>query len=285
MKTKRFSLILGLVLLANSIFSQNIALHSVFFNTAQSEISSDEKEHLKQFIQKIDTTLEIEISINSYCDDRGSFQYNLRLAEERAQSIKNFLLQQSLKEKSVATVKSNGEVQLDRSNFNIDGQRKHNRRADLAVKYKTKIVEKTIDTTTSVKELFSDSMKVGDKFTLDNILFEGGRTLLLEESFPALNNLVLVLKNKPQYEICILGHVCCTSYGLDGLDHDTGKRNLSEARAKTIYTYLISKGISSSRLSFKGMKGNFPTGLGDKFDRRVELEIVGINPDSYRDEK
>jgi hypothetical protein len=33
------------------------------------------------------------------------------------------------------------------------------------------------------------------------------------------------------------------------------------------------------------MKGNFPTGLGDKFDRRVELEIVGINPESYRDEK
>ncbi len=283
MKIKRSSLILGLLLLSDLIFSQNITLHSVFFNTAQSEISSDEKEQLKQFIQKTDTTIEIEITINSYCDDRGSFEYNLRLAEERAQSIKNFLLQQILKEKAIATVKANGEVQLDRSNFNIDGQRKQNRRADLVLIYKPKIAEKTIDTIASEKELFSDSMKVGDKFTLDNILFEGGRTLLLEESFPALNNLVLALKNKPQYEICVLGHVCCTSYGLDGLDHDTGKRNLSEARAKTIYTYLISKGISSSRLSYKGMKGDFRTGLGDKFDRRVELEIVGIHPDSNRD--
>ncbi len=283
MKIKRSSLILGLLLLSDLIFSQNITLHSVFFNTAQSEISSDEKEQLKQFIQKTDTTIEIEITINSYCDDRGSFEYNLRLAEERAQSIKNFLLQQILKEKAIATVKANGEVQLDRSNFNIDGQRKQNRRADLVLIYKPKIAEKTIDTIASEKELFSDSMKVGDKFTLDNILFEGGRTLLLEESFPALNNLVLALKNKPQYEICVLGHVCCTSYGLDGLDHDTGKRNLSEARAKTIYTYLISKGISSSRLSYQGMKGDFRTGLGDKFDRRVELEIVGIHPDSNRD--
>ncbi len=283
MKIKRFSLFLGFILLSNSIFSQKIALHSVFFNTAKSEISSDETEQLKQFIQKIDTTFEIEISINSYCDDRGSFEYNLRLAEERAQSIKYFLLQHTIKEKAIATVKANGEVQLDRSNFNIDGQRKHNRRADLVVNYKTKIAEKTIDTTSSEQEFFSNSMQVGDKFTLDNILFEGGRTLLLEESFPALNNLVLALKNKPQYEICILGHVCCTSYGLDGLDHDTGKRNLSEARAKTIYTYLISKGISSSRLSYKGMKGDFRTGLGDKFDRRVELEIVGIHPDSNRD--
>lgn len=276
MKIKRFRLILGFVLISNSIFSQNIALHSVFFNTAQSEISTDEKEQLKHFIQKIDTTIQIEITINSYCDDRGSFEYNLRLAEERAQSIKNFLLQQKMKESAVATVKANGEVQLDLSSFNIDGQRKNNRRTDLVVNYKTKIAEKPIDTTTSVKELFSDSIQVGDKFTLDNILFEGGRTLLLKESYPALNNLVLALNNKPQYEICILGHICCVHDGFDGLDHDTGKRNLSEARAKAIYSYLISKGIDASRLSYKGMKGDFPTGLGDKYDRRVELQITKI---------
>lgn len=275
MKLKRFRLFFGFILLSNFIFSQNTSLHSVFFNTAQSKISSYENEQLKEFIQKIDTTLELEISINSYCDDRGSFEYNLELADQRAQAIKIFLIQQSIKEKSISSLKSNGEVQIDRSNFNIDDQRKHNRRADLVVIYKPKVVAKTEEMKTE-QELFADSMKVGDKFTLDNILFEGGRTLLLEESYPALNNLVLALKSKPQYEVCILGHVCCTQFGIDGLDHDTGKRNLSEARAKTIYSYLISKGISSSRLSYKGMKGNFPTGLGDKYDRRVELEIIAI---------
>jgi outer membrane protein OmpA-like peptidoglycan-associated protein len=269
-------LILGLLLLSNSIFSQNLANHSVFFNTAQSEISPDEKLKLQNFIQKTDSLNEFEITINSYCDDRGNNEYNQKLSENRANSIKDFLLQQKIKENSITSVKANGEIQLEHSDFNIDEQRKHNRRADLVLIYKPRITEKIKDTA-STKELFSDSMKVGDKFILDNILFEGGRTALLEESFAALNNLVLALKTKTQYSVCILGHVCCTSYGLDGLDHDTGKRNLSKARAQAIYSYLISKGITKSRLSYKGMKGNFPTGLGDKFDRRVELEIVRIN--------
>ncbi len=262
-------------LTSHLIYAQPNSNHSVFFNTALSEISPDEKQKLRQFIKSIDRTNEISISINTYCDDRGSSEYNQKLSEKRSLSIKNFLLQNNFKSTCINDLKSNGEIQLDRSNFNIDGQRKQNRRADLVLIYKPKIAEQSIDTIPK-KELFSDSMKVGDKFILDNILFEGGRTALLEESFPALNNLVQALKTKTQYNICILGHVCCVSFGLDGFDNDTGKRNLSEARAETIYSYLISKGIAKSRLSYKGMKGDFPTGLGDKYDRRVELEITSI---------
>jgi len=276
MKSSKLCLLVGILLFSRVTFAQNSFYHSVFFNTAESEIISSEKEKLVSFIHKIDTTTEFEIYINSYCDDRGSIDFNLKLSEQRATVVKDLLLQQKINSKFIIGINPKGEVPLDSTKNRIDDQRKYNRRSDLILTYKPKIAEKTIVPATAEKELFADSMKVGDKFTLDNILFEGGRTLLLEESYPALNNLVLALKSKPQYEICILGHVCCTQFGMDGLDHDTGKRNLSEARAKTIYSYLISKGISSSRLSYKGMKGNFPTGLGDKYDRRVELEIVAI---------
>jgi len=267
--------------MSNFLFAQNTVTYSVFFNTAKSEISQEEKEKLLQFIQKIDSVNEFEITINSFCDDRGNSDYNLQLSEQRAVSVKELILEQKIKSNSILTINPKGEIPLDQSEFNIDDQRKHNRRSDLILTYKPIIVAKAIDTILA-KELFSDTMKVGDKFTLDNILFEGGRTLLLEESFPALNNIVIALKNKPQYEICILGHVCCTQFGMDGIDHDTGKRNLSEARAKTIYSYLISKGISEPRLSYKGMKGNFPTGLGDKYDRRVEVEIIRIHNEEIK---
>lgn len=275
MKLKRFRLFFGFVLLSNFIFSQNTSLHSVFFNTAQSKISPYENEQLKEFIQKIDTTLEFEITINSFCDDRGSIDFNLKLSEQRATVVKDLLLQQKINSKYIIGITPKGEVPLDSTNKRIDEQRKYNRRSDLILTYKPKIAEKT-EKAAGEKDLFSDTMKVGDKFTLNNILFEGGRTLLLPESMPALKNLVIALKNNPQYDICILGHICCVHDGYDGLDHDTGKRNLSLARAQTIYSYLISQGIPENRLSYKGMKGDYPTGLGDKYDRRVELEIIAI---------
>ncbi len=124
--------------------------------------------------------------------------------------------------------------------------------------------------------MLNDNQKVGDKVTLENILFQNIRHSLLPESFPVLDTLVSVLQRKKEYHILILGHVCCAPPGIDGLDIDTGLRNLSVARAKAIYDYLVENGIDASRLAYKGMKGDYPTGRGDKFDRRVEIQIMAI---------
>lgn len=64
------------------------------------------------------------------------------------------------------------------------------------------------------------------------------------------------------------------SPGQDGLDLNTGKENLSVVRAKTIYDYLKHKGIKSKRMSYKGLKANYPTGKGAKYDRRVEIKVI-----------
>ena len=127
------------------------------------------------------------------------------------------------------------------------------------------------------KTIIINDLKVGDKITLDDILFIGGRHALLSESYASLKALVKALKKHENYSIVILGHICCTKPGRDGRDTDTGLINLSTARAETIYDYLIDNGIDANRLEYKGMKGDFPTGLGDKFDRRVEIEISAIN--------
>ena len=54
----------------------------------------------------------------------------------------------------------------------------------------------------------------------------------------------------------------------------TGKRNLSEARAQELHNYLVKKGIDKKRIRYHGMAFKQPTGLGDQFDRRVEIEIT-----------
>jgi len=56
----------------------------------------------------------------------------------------------------------------------------------------------------------------------------------------------------------------------------TGKNDLSEARAKSVYNYLQKHGISNKRMRYIGMAYRNPTGKGDSYDRRVEIEITEI---------
>jgi flagellar motor protein MotB len=73
--------------------------------------------------------------------------------------------------------------------------------------------------------------------------------------------------------------VCCTNKA-DGLDYDTNEKNLSEARAKAIYDYLVAKGISENRLSYKGFGHSRPKELiedtpqKEQANRRVEIMIL-----------
>ena len=84
------------------------------------------------------------------------------------------------------------------------------------------------------------------------------------------------LNKKKDLYFTIEGHVCCTSLGRDAVDRGTGKRNLSLARARYIYSYFIKKGIDKKRMKYSGLKHLFPLGGDTKFDKRVEIEITNI---------
>ena len=94
------------------------------------------------------------------------------------------------------------------------------------------------------ESIISNDVEVGDKITLPNILFHGGHNEFLSVSYETLELLVEELESNPEYHIRILGHVCCTpsrETSEDGMDLETGKKNLSMARAKAVYKYLIKK--------------------------------------------
>ena len=258
---------------------------SFHFETGQSNISTDDKENFTEFYKALDSLSVDSIHINAYCDDRSSTLYNNKLSNFRALSVKKYLLMNATKS-TIIRADGLGEIQTDPLAIDIDVQRKNNRRADViffasAMKITSPIEpqpEKILsENLPKQKNLLTDSLIVGDKITLENILFEGGRRKLLPVSYKALDQLVTTLKSKPQYNIMILGHVCCAEAGYDGVDNDTGIRNLSVVRAQTIYNYLVKNGIDEKRLQSKGMKGDFPTGLGDYYDRRVEIEITSIS--------
>ncbi|HEY4207424.1 MAG TPA: OmpA family protein, partial [Puia sp.] len=85
----------------------------------------------------------------------------------------------------------------------------------------------------------------------------------------------------PGLRVEIQGHVCCMPENMDGRDIESQKDDLSVQRAKYVYTYLASRGIDTSRMSYKGFGANrkiFPQEAtqGQMMrNRRVEIKILG----------
>lgn len=123
------------------------------------------------------------------------------------------------------------------------------------------------DSTLQVKK----DIKVGEKVTLNNILFENGKYYLLPESYMELNKLAQYLLKNPGIEIQINGHS-------DNAGLKFKNQKMSELRAREVFEYLIKKGVQS-KMYFKGFGSSQPvasneTDEGRARNRRVEFEII-----------
>ena len=134
------------------------------------------------------------------------------------------------------------------------------------------------DTTPAIvhKEPLNDEyfgmMSVGDKIQLSNIYFEFDKATLLAESFFELNKLYDLLHENQEMEILIEGHT-------DIIGSDEYNENLSQKRAKAVVDYLVEKGITKTRIYFKGYGRRLPIASNESEDgrsknRRVEFLIL-----------
>ena len=251
--------------------------HVVYFETGQYIVPGIETNRLVLFIQGL-KDIEIErISIYGFTDDRGSDNYNLKLSLNRANAIKKIFSKFGVDDNLISNVDGKGEVLLRVvSSENLSIIRGLNRKVEINVEYlqqENEVVGKKKEAT----QLFSEDIAVGDKITLDNILFETGFSVIEKKSINILENLAAALLTRKDIYFSIQGHVCCTENKRDAIDKKTGKRNLSMARAKFIYDYLIKKGIKRSRMKYIGLKNKYPLGGDTKFDRRVEIKITYIS--------
>jgi outer membrane protein OmpA-like peptidoglycan-associated protein len=109
-------------------------------------------------------------------------------------------------------------------------------------------------------------------FVLDNCNFETGKAALQPESFSVLDELVSYLNRKDDQRIEIGGHT-------DNVGSAANNQKLSMGRATAVMEYLISKGISSDRLTAKGYGMTEPiednkTAEGRAQNRRTEVKIL-----------
>ena len=108
-----------------------------------------------------------------------------------------------------------------------------------------------------------------DGFIALYINFETGKSDIKPESKPIVDQIVEMLKQNPDLKVSIEGHT-------DNVGSEKSNKTLSENRAKSVMTALISGGIEKSRLSSKGWGATKPiednsTEEGRYNNRRVEI--------------
>ena len=131
------------------------------------------------------------------------------------------------------------------------------------------ISEKNINDTASTIEKSYTLPLFNQSITLKNIFFETNESKLLESSFTELDLLVNQLNQLNQTTIAIGGHT-------DDTGDEIQNRDLSTAKARAIADYLISEGIDSKRIVYKGYGSSKPiannnTEEGKQTNRRVEF--------------
>ena len=106
---------------------------------------------------------------------------------------------------------------------------------------------------------------------LQNIFFETGSAELLPTSVSELTRLQNLLEKNPNLRIQINGHT-------DNVGSDADNLTLSTNRAKSVYNWLLEKGIEVARLKFKGFGEMQPietneTTEGRQSNRRTEFQV------------
>ena len=124
------------------------------------------------------------------------------------------------------------------------------------------------------KDIYLRPIKAESVIRLNNIFFETAKATLLPTSQTELDRLIAILNDNPKMVIEIRGH----TDNEGGIDFNQG---LSENRAKSVVSYLLSKGIAANRLSSKGFGEKSPVATNDNaegraLNRRVEFRIVSV---------
>ncbi len=126
-----------------------------------------------------------------------------------------------------------------------------------------------------IKEVVVDKYIVAvsnDRLVLIGVNFAFDKSDLLPESYPVLDQSVKLLNDKPEINVEIEGYT-------DYVGTDAYNQTLSVERAQTVKTYLVSKGISETRLTVVGYGKNNPvadnnTDEGRRMNRRIVFKII-----------
>jgi OmpA-OmpF porin, OOP family len=122
------------------------------------------------------------------------------------------------------------------------------------------------------KDLYLVPIEIGSVVRLNNVYFDFDKWFLRPESFVELDRVVKMLEENPAVEIEMSAHT-------DSRGSDEYNFKLSDNRARSVVAYILSKGISATRIISNGYGETKPVVPNDTDDnrqlnRRVEFTIL-----------
>lgn len=205
-----------------------------------------------------------------FCDWKGTNVYNDTLALRRVNTVYRYLQKQNI------LVEKNIEIRGFGEDFKQSPKQEENRRVTLI--YEEVIPQKIVETPPpiTIGPTFKQQMnlaKKGDIIKLEHINFLNHSAKFVPNTEPILLELLCVMEENPTLKIEIQGHICCDTENKYGY--------IAEARAKAVYSYLITHKIDRKRLSFKGYGATRPiykiperNAQEEDGNRRVEIMVI-----------
>lgn len=273
---KLLSLIVFLSSYLPGIYAQEV--FTFYFDTDKDQPTTASWNDFQQWIS--DKGISEITEIKGYCDARASIIYNRNLGQRRVNMVAELLWQFHHTPLESISLHNYGKE------FKQDAELWKNRKVEVSFIFKTiDITEEIIaeevpsaeeliipEVKPTLRELFEVATR-GTVIILEDIHFEFNSTVLTPNSFEQMEELLFALELYPDISIEIGGHICCNP--------DKKDLRLSRDRAKLVYSFLISKGISSQRLKFEGYGSNRPIHpLPEKSqeemakNRRVEITVL-----------
>lgn len=245
-----------LILLPFICFSQKKV--EVFFDFNKDFPNQQSILKLNQWIAK-NRTAEIT-QLQGFCDSVDTKDYNRKLAQRRIDNLSQLLDKSEVKFadtlQSIAFGKEFKQSKIQAENRKV------------TIFY----IEKTIPVESELSKLIKNA-KAGESVKLPNIYFYNNSARIVPKSEPTLYDLLCIMEENKNLKIEIQGHICCQLV--------SDKNDISTARAKAIYNFLIRNKIDRKRMSFRGYGTSKPIhAIPEKNEteadenRRVEILLL-----------
>ncbi|ARN79456.1 hypothetical protein BST97_11010 [Nonlabens spongiae] len=154
------------MLVMQTCYGQLTETHSIYFDLNQHRFEKSEGVALNAFFDDLLYKPILDVKIFGYCDDRGSYDYNLKLSNKRVETVSKWLQQHKIALDHITkTIEGRGEVALlTDSEDSISSERAQNRRVDVVFYLKQEIANQLAVKKLNKEELSTKELKVIDRY-------------------------------------------------------------------------------------------------------------------------
>jgi outer membrane protein OmpA-like peptidoglycan-associated protein/tetratricopeptide (TPR) repeat protein len=266
------------ILLKPFKLNEHVILKNIFFDYNSSELRPESERELNALYTLMAYNPTLKLEIGGHTDSIANDDYNLKLSEERANAVVNYLVNRGISPDRLKAV-GYGETQPIASNATPEG-RQLNRRTEFVitdVKFSKKIKALT-DSSIAITGMRRNKINFfsgrSSDFTVEighvlqeNVHFPHNEyKVITDYSKNKIENVINLLNKNPRMKIKII------AYSED--DEIQLVKDISDRRAKLVYDYMISKGVKKEQLLYEGAKDAENEWAGRA--RRVEFLVMEL---------